>query len=111
MTQWLATGFESGRVLDAILLLVVVEALILVGYHRLTGRGIASLDLLPNLASGLCLLLALRAALSGLHWVWVAAPLTLSLLAHGLDLAQRWRENVGHKQTPGTNSTEYRSGA
>jgi len=44
-----------------------------------------------NLLAGGCLLLALRFALVGGAWWLVAACLAGSLLAHLLDLRQRWR--------------------
>ena len=65
--------FVGGRIVDLILGLMVVEALALIVYHRWTGRGIAPPDLLGNLLAGLCLLLALRAALVGATWGWIAA--------------------------------------
>ena len=49
--------FASGRIVDAILLLVAIEALILIPWRR--GAG-AALSLLCNLASGVALMLALR---------------------------------------------------
>lgn len=82
--------FASGSVIDLILGLVVVEALALYALRRLTGRGPALADLLPNLAAGACLLLAVRAALLDLPWIWVAAALAAGLLAHLLDLSRRW---------------------
>jgi hypothetical protein len=49
-------------------------------------RGIG-LMLLP----GIFLLVALRAALAGAAWPWVPSALTAALVAHLLDLRQRWR--------------------
>ncbi len=54
-------------------------------------RGVAPWDLLPNLASGACLLLAMRAGLGGAWWGWVSLPLLGALLLHGMDLRRRWR--------------------
>lgn len=82
--------FASGSVIEWILVLVVLEALGLFALHRLTGRGPAIADLLPNLAAGACLLLAVHAALLDRSWVWVAAPLGAALVAHLLDLSRRW---------------------
>ncbi len=48
-------------------------------------------QLAGNLLAGGCLLLALRFALTGAAWWIVAACLAGSLLAHLLDLKQRWR--------------------
>ncbi len=87
----MSTLFASGHIIDAILVLTVLEAVALVALHRATGRGVAPGDFLVNLASGCCLLLALRLALTGEPWVWIAAALLGSLLAHVGDLARRWQ--------------------
>ena len=83
--------FGSGHIADLILLLVVIEGLLLAAYRSLTGRGIAAYALWGNLASGACLLLALRGALTGSHWTWIALALAGGLAAHVADLACRWR--------------------
>lgn len=80
----------SGRMIDFILVLVALEAVALLMYHRRTKRGVAPAALLFNLAAGACLLLAARGALTGAAWPWVAAALFGALCAHLLDLAQRW---------------------
>ncbi len=82
--------FASGRVIDLILVLVVLEALTLAAYHRATGRGVAAADLLTNLASGACLLLAARLSLTGQDWQLIAVALAGSFVAHLLDLSRRW---------------------
>ncbi|MEA3638475.1 MAG: hypothetical protein VBE63_00860 [Lamprobacter sp.] len=82
--------FASGRIIDLILILVLVEALVF-GLAQRLGKQTPNLtDLLPNLAAGFLLLLSLRAALANAHWVLIALPLGLALLAHLLDLAGRW---------------------
>jgi hypothetical protein len=40
--------------------------------------------------AGMCLMLALRAALVDSGWMWVAAFLALSGVAHVADLITRW---------------------
>jgi hypothetical protein len=42
------------------------------------------------LLPGIFLLVALRAALAGAAWPWVPSALTAALVAHLLDLRQRW---------------------
>lgn len=84
MESW----FASGRIVDAILLLVLLEALLFV---RLRG----GLALLPNLAAGACLLLALRAALTGATATVLGLCLALAGIAHGLDVARRLRAGGG----------------
>lgn len=81
----------SGRLIELILLLVAFEALALSLLHRLTGKGIAPRELIGLLAAGVCLLLALRAALTDSGWMQVGLWLTLALAAHLADLAMRWR--------------------
>ncbi len=88
--------FSSGRVVDLVLLVMVIEAIVLGLHHRRTGRGIAFVDMLANLASGFCLLLALRAALGGMSWPWIGAALTASFAGHLLDVSRRW---LTHAQT------------
>ena len=80
MDGWLA----SGRMVDALLALALLEAV----FFLRTGRG---RTLLPNLAAGACLLLALRAALTGAPAALLGLWLALAGVAHGLDVAGRWR--------------------
>lgn len=87
----IADLFDSGRIIDIIILLVIIETAALFALHRFTGRGPRPQALLPTLASGLLLMIALRAAIADLHWELIALPLSLALVAHLLDLAQRWR--------------------
>jgi hypothetical protein len=83
--------FASGHIVDLILLLVLLEAVVLAVWHRRTGLGIAPAALAGILSAGAALLLALRAALVGAWWGWIAAPLLVALLAHLFDLRSRWR--------------------
>lgn len=80
----------SGRIVDIIIALVALECLLLVAYRKVTGRGITPLDIVFNLLAGACLLLALRAALGGSGWIWIAGWLSAALVAHLADLARRW---------------------
>jgi hypothetical protein len=80
----------SGRIVDLILLLIVLEIAVL-GYIRARrGSGIAWRALLPNLIAGAALLLALRAAITGAAWPWTALWLAVAGLAHVADLRTRW---------------------
>jgi len=79
----------SGRVVDLALLLLAIEALIVILYFQRTGRGIAARDLIPSFVAGACLLLALRAALTGAPAVWIALALTAALPAHLFDVYRR----------------------
>lgn len=84
--------FASGRIVDLILLLVAAEAIALAIYHRRTGNGLESLDLLTALIPGVCLLFALRAALTGEAWPAIALWLSAALVTHLGDL---WRRRRG----------------
>lgn len=77
--------------LDAVIVFTVLEGLGLWVHHRITGQGLAPNDYALNMLSGLCLMLAVRAAVSGLAWPWVAVCLSASGLAHGWDMQRRWR--------------------
>lgn len=85
----MAELFANGRMIDLILALVVVEALGLAVLHRVTGRLPPLPRLLPNLAAGAFLLVAVRAALVGADWIWVAGSLLVALMAHIVDLLTR----------------------
>ncbi len=79
----MADLFASGRIVDAILLLTALEAGALLLLRRR--------DLLATLLAGAALLAALRLALAGAEWTWVALALLAALIAHLFDLARRWR--------------------
>lgn len=83
--------FASGRVAELILAMLVLEGVALGWWHRRTGRGISLRAILPFLLAGAAFALALRAALTGAGWVWVALPLLGAFAAHLWDLAARWR--------------------
>ena len=87
----MAELFNSGRVVDLILLLVAAEGVALWVWHRRSGRGPSGLALIPNLVSGASLMLALRFALTGSSWIWIAVMMLCSLVAHGFDVMNRWR--------------------
>ncbi|TGD98748.1 hypothetical protein [Methylobacterium nonmethylotrophicum] len=79
----------SGLVVDVALLIVAAEAVLLVLMRR--GRRPGPGALLINLASGACLMLALRAVLAGAPGFWLAAALAGAGLAHVADLWLRLR--------------------
>jgi hypothetical protein len=87
----MAALFASGRIVDLILVMVVLEAVALWVWLRQTGQGPRLSGLLPNLLAGACLLAALRAALGGAPWPWIAGALAAGLAAHLWDLAVRFR--------------------
>jgi hypothetical protein len=79
----------SGHVVDVALLIVAAEAGLLVLWRRRRRPGPGAL--LVNLASGACLMLALRAALAGAPGSWLAAALAGAGAAHVADLGLRLR--------------------
>jgi len=86
----MAELIESGSIIDLMLVFVLIEVAALMLYWRLTGKGIAPVSLLLNAGAGTSLMLALRAALTGAPWQWLAAWLAASLVFHVVDLAARW---------------------
>ncbi len=80
--SWL---FASGHAVDIVLAVIAVELVWLI----VSGK--AGADVLVRLGPGVLMLVALRAALVGLDWRWVALPLLLSFPVHLADLARtRW---------------------
>lgn len=86
----MAPLFTSPHIADAILAVLALEAIGLALHRRRTGRGPTLRAVLPFLAAGACLVLALRGALSGARWEWIAVALTGALVAHVADLSRRW---------------------
>ena len=86
--DWL---FARAHAVDIILMVLVIE---FAGLMRLAGWPArdAALRLLP----GALMMIALRGALTGLTWPWIALPLALSFPAHLADLAQ----GRGRRRTP-----------
>jgi hypothetical protein len=76
--------------IDAVLALIGVEGLGLLIWRAKTGTGPAPRALIANLAAGACLLLVVRALITGAGLIATFVPMTLALVAHGLDLAARW---------------------
>ena len=81
---------SSGHLVDLAMVLTLLELIGLVIYRRRTCRGIEASKLVIALASGLFLMLALRAALTGADWPWIALALSASWATHLLDLKNRW---------------------
>jgi hypothetical protein len=82
-------AFASGHIMDLVLAVMATEFLWLVWRSAPAKRGVRSLDLILALGPGALLALALRCALTGLPWPWVAALLTASLPLHIADLRRR----------------------
>lgn len=80
MEQFLA----SGHAVDVIFAVLGIEAVLLI--RRGNQPRAVALTLLP----AVLILLALRAALTGMAWPWVVVPLALSFPVHLADLAARF---------------------
>ncbi|NNJ74716.1 MAG: hypothetical protein HKP56_06105 [Anderseniella sp.] len=83
--------FKSGDIIDLILLIMVVEVIALLVWRYLTGTGVAPGALLPFLAAGVCLMLAVKFALTGQDWTHVATALGGAFIFHLADVACRWK--------------------
>ena len=99
------TLFTTGRIVDLILGLVLIEIIALTILRKLSKRGMRPFDLLASLLAGIGLLLALRGALTGRGWPVIALcparakewayagfaiTLVSALIAHLWDLSRRW---------------------
>jgi hypothetical protein len=82
---------ESGTIAWIALGILAAELVVLALYFRATGRGLPPRMAIPTLLAGAGLWGALGAALMGADWIWIAGGVTVALLAHGIDLAMRWR--------------------
>lgn len=80
----------SGHIADVLLAITALEGVALALFHRWTGRGISTAEIVGNLLSGAFLVLALRCALSEAPWPWLALCLLLALIAHLADLRARF---------------------
>jgi hypothetical protein len=80
--------FASGRIADVVLVVLGLEAVLLVVLPSTRAKWTR---LFPMLAAGFFLALALRIALAGATWPWLAAALTGALVAHVADLRIRLR--------------------
>lgn len=80
--------------IDLVIGFTLLEAVALLLFHRVTGRGVAPCDFALNMASGLCLMLALRCLAHDAGAAWVALCLLAAGMAHCTDLWQRWRRGV-----------------
>ena len=81
--------FSQGHAVDLILLVIVGEFMFLSSRRRRFDHRSTAIDRALAFAPGVCLLLALRAALTGAGWGWVAIALAASFPFHLADLARR----------------------
>lgn len=89
MTAWLERSVLGGGLIDLIIGISLLEVIGLLVYHYRTKRGLMPREYLLNIGSGLCLMLALRCALTGSAWYIISAFLLVAGLAHAVDIALR----------------------
>ncbi len=81
--------FTTGLIADVVLVFMLIEAVCLLAFFFKTGRGLAPIAVFWMLLPGTCLVLAIRGALVGADWGWIALAVSLSLLGHVGDFRQR----------------------
>jgi hypothetical protein len=77
-------------VVDLVITFLLVEVAVLVVWRLATGQGLAVGSLLPMMAAGGFILLALHVALDGGSAWAVMACLACSGVAHAMDVRRRW---------------------
>jgi uncharacterized membrane protein YhaH (DUF805 family) len=87
----LAEGFASGRVIDALMVLLAVEGLILIAVRRHRGLGSAAWMAALIVVPGLLLMLAVKLALINADWRLIAVTLAAAGAVHAADVAHRLR--------------------
>jgi hypothetical protein len=75
--------FASGHAVDVVLAFMALEAVIIIA------RGRPVLTVVLTIVPGAAMMLALRAAMTGASWQWIAVWLTVSLPLHLADLRHR----------------------
>lgn len=83
--------FASGHAADLVLAVLVIEAIVLSVSHARSGAGPPPRVFAPMIGAGVLLVLALRCALTGAPWPWIALLLSGGGAVHAVDLWQRWR--------------------
>ena len=81
--------FTSGHAVDLVLIVILAEFVYLSTRRRRFSSRAPVIDRVLAFAPGVCLLLAVRAALTGAGWVWVALALAASFPFHLADLSRR----------------------
>ena len=83
----------SGHAVDLVLLVIAIEFCVLLGLRRKDGKR-AAIDLFFALMPGAMLLLALRFALTGAEWPWIAGMIAVSFPFHLVDLIRRRKSEM-----------------
>jgi membrane protein required for beta-lactamase induction len=75
--------FASGHAVDVVLAVLAIEAI------WLKLRSNSWVDILPALVPAVLMMVALRAALTGMAWPFISLPLILAFPVHVYDLRRR----------------------
>ncbi len=92
---WLQNWVTSGGLVDTVIVITLFEITGLLVFYQQTKRGLKPRDFLLNALSGLCLMVALRDALTSGPWYVIAVWLTLAGVAHTADVALRLHQRRG----------------
>ncbi|MEP7297898.1 MAG: hypothetical protein ABI702_17075 [Burkholderiales bacterium] len=87
-------GSLIASLIDLVIAFTLIEGVVLLLVHRITGRGVAAREFVLNMASGLCLMLALRGLVRDAGVPWLALCLLAAGVAHGADLWLRWQRGA-----------------
>ncbi len=82
----MAELYQSGRIIDIALAVIVLEFLVLTALSRKPNSGFAVRDFTFTLLSGAGLLIALRLFVTGADWTWIAVSLCAAGAAHVCDV-------------------------
>lgn len=83
--------FSSGHAVDFVIAVVACELVALLYWRARRGAGLSVADLIGLQLPGVCLLLALRCALVGADYRWIALCLAASFPFHLFDIMRRSR--------------------
>ena len=81
--------FSSGHAVDLVIAVMAAEFGLIILLKSARDRPIAAINMLFAMAPGVFILLALRAALTGAGWIWIALFLAASFPIHVADLIRR----------------------
>ncbi|MEM1412193.1 MAG: hypothetical protein AAGH19_07515 [Pseudomonadota bacterium] len=98
--EFLEQFVMSGRIVDLMLAVLVVETIWLAWRGKRLGKGLPLAQLITNAGAGGSLMLALKAVLTQAGLFWVVAALLASLVFHSSDLFLRWT-SAQRSGTPG----------
>lgn len=82
---------ESGRIVDIMLAVIVVEVAALIAYRVIKRRGLSVASIVLNIGAGGSLMVALKLLYADAGWQLIAAALVASACFHTGDLVYRWR--------------------